>query len=89
MYFDGSDVDLATTSDEDVDGLDVAGNGNIHLSTKGLFAVNGVSGDDEDVFVCAPGQLGDTTSCSYSPALYFDGSAWGLAANDVDALNVP
>jgi uncharacterized protein YjiK len=89
MYFDGSDVDLATTSDEDLDGVDVSTTGAIHLSTRGLFAVNGVSGDDEDVFVCTPTSLGGVTSCGYSPALYFDGSTWGLAANDVDALNVP
>ena len=89
MYFDGSDVDLATTSDEDVDGVDVVGTGDIYLSTRGPFAVNGVSGDDEDVFVCTSPVVGDTTSCTYSPTLYFDGSTWGLAANDVDALNVP
>jgi Bacterial Ig-like domain len=89
MYFDGSDVDLATTSDEDVDGVDVAGNGDIHLTTRGLFSVTGVSGDDEDVFVCTPTSLGDVTSCNYSPTLYFDGSTLGLASNDVDAINLP
>jgi hypothetical protein len=89
MFFDGSDVDLATTSDEDVDGADVAANGSIYLTTRGPFAVSGVSGDDEDVFVCAPTSLGDLTSCSYSPTLYFDGSTWGLAGNDVDAVDLP
>jgi len=51
--------------------------------------VSGVSGDDEDVFVCTPTSLGLTTACTYSSTLYFDGSTWGLAANDVDAINVP
>jgi len=88
MYFDGSDVGLADTSTEDVDALDVASNGNIYLSTLGDFAVPGLSGADEDVFVCVPNSIGDTTSCNYLPTLYFDGSAWGLASNDVDAINL-
>ena len=89
MYFDGSDVELATSSTEDVDGVDVAANGDIYLTTTGLFAVPGVSGDDEDVFICTPTSLGDVTACTYSPALYFDGSTWGLDANDVSAINLP
>ncbi len=86
MYFDGSDVGLADSSDEDVDALDVV-NGQIYLSTLGNFAVNGLSGADEDVFVCTWTSLGDTTACTYSSPLYFDGSTWGLAGNDVDAFN--
>jgi hypothetical protein len=89
MYFDGSDVGLADSSNEDVDALDVASNGDIYLSTLGDFTVNGVAGADEDVFVCVPASIGDTTSCNYLPTLYFDGSAWGLAGNDVDAINLP
>jgi hypothetical protein len=89
MYFDGSDVGLADSSNEDVDALDVTSNGNIYLSTLGDFTVNGVAGADEDVFVCVPVSIGDTTSCNYLPALYFDGSVLGLAANDVDGINLP
>ncbi|HXQ33446.1 MAG TPA: hypothetical protein VN843_05440, partial [Anaerolineales bacterium] len=88
LYFDGSNVDLATSSLEDIDALDVDSAGVIYLSTSGDFSVTGVSGFDEDVFVCIPGSLGSTTSCSYSPVLYFDGSAWGQSANDVDAFNM-
>ena len=86
MYFDGSDVGLADTSGEDVDALDVV-NGKIYLSTADNFAVNGAAGADEDVFVCEVISLGDVTACNYSPILYFDGSTWGLSANDVDAFN--
>jgi hypothetical protein len=88
MYFDGSDVGLADSSNEDVDALDVTSNGNIYLSTLGDFAVTGLSGADEDVFVCVPTSIGDVTACNYSTSLYFDGSTWGLAANDVDAINL-
>jgi predicted outer membrane repeat protein len=87
LYFDGSDVGLGDSNNEDLDALDVTSNGNIYLSTLGDFAVSGVSGADEDVFVCVPSSTGDLTACDYSPTLYFDGSTWGLSANDVDAFN--
>ncbi len=89
IYFDGSDVDLATTNGEDVDALDVASNGDIYLSTLDAFSVTGVSGADEDVFVCGSPVTGAATSCTYSPTLYFDGSTLGLGGNDVDAINLP
>jgi hypothetical protein len=87
MYFDGSDVGLADSSNEDVDALDVTTDGTIYLSTLGDFVVSGVSGADEDIFVCVPTSTGSVTGCSYSTRLYFDGSTWGLSGNDVDAFN--
>jgi hypothetical protein len=88
MYFDGSDVGLGDSNNEDVDALDVASSGSIYLSTIGLFSVTGISGDNEDVFICAPTSLGDVTACNYSSVLYFDGSTWGQSINDVDAFNL-
>ncbi|MGE5462779.1 MAG: hypothetical protein ACM3PS_05460, partial [Syntrophothermus sp.] len=87
QYFDGSDVGLADSSNEDIDAADVLSDGSIYLSTLGDFSVNGVAGADEDVFVCMPTSIGSVTACSYSSALYFDGSTWGLGTNDVDAFN--
>jgi hypothetical protein len=89
MYFDGSDVGLSTTSDEDIDGVSTTANGDIYLTTLGNFAVTGVSGADEDVFICSPTSLGSTTACTFSPTLFFDGSLWGLDANDLDAIDLP
>jgi hypothetical protein len=86
MYFDGSDVGLAENSNEDIDALDVIDN-KIYLSTLGKFSVNGLIGADEDIFVCEATSLGDVTACHYSSELYFDGSTWGLTANNVDAFN--
>lgn len=85
MYFDGSDVRLAPTGGEDVDAAAVVGR-RLYLSTTGSFAVPGRSGADEDVFACTAAALGPVTSCVYSSALAFDGSSFGLGANDVDAL---
>jgi hypothetical protein len=87
LYFDGSNVGLAETTSEDLDAASVVGE-NIYLSTTGDFAVNGVAGAGEDVFVCAVSALGTGTTCSYSSTLFFDGSAWGLVGNSLDALYV-
>ncbi len=85
MYFDGSDVGLSTTTDEDVDGAGLDSAGNILLSTLGLFSVTGASGDDEDILKFAPTTLGSTTAGTYS--LFLDLSAIGISATeDVGSL---
>ena len=86
MYFDGSDVQL---SGEDVNAAALDANGNIHVSTTNAFSVTGVSGDDEDVFTFTPSQLGDSTAGTYVSALLFDGSLFGLSANDVNGIDIP
>jgi hypothetical protein len=88
LYLDGSDVGLTGTS-EDLDGSAVGPAGEIYLSTIGDFAVPGVSGANEDVFVFRPTLTGATTVGSYDAALFFDGSAVGLASLDLKALDVP
>ncbi len=88
MYFDGSDVGLADGNSEDVDALSVYSDGKLYLSTTGNFSVTAVSGTNADVFICTPSSLGDVTACNYLPALYFDGSTWGLTANNVDGFNL-
>jgi len=89
MYFDGSDVGLSTSSGEDVDAAAVDASGRIYLSTVDAFAVTGASGADEDVCVFTPATLGTTTAGAFDSTLYFDGSAFGLAANDVFAIDLP
>ncbi len=101
LYFNGSNSGIAgsnaqlAAADEDVDAASVAADGNIYLSTTGTFSVPGVAGANEDVFVCggsppatAP-TTGPLTACAYSPTLFFNGSAFGLAGNDVDAIELP
>jgi PKD repeat protein len=87
LYFDGSDVDLNDSADEDVAGVSIdAVSEDIYLSTRGAFAVPGVSGGASDIFVCQPGALGSTTSCTYSE--YWVGSAHGLTSNDVVGIHI-
>jgi uncharacterized repeat protein (TIGR01451 family) len=87
LYFDGSDVGLNTTNNEDVVGawIDDA-TGDIYLTTLGAFSVSGVSGDGADIFICTPGSLGSTTTCTFS--MYWDGSANGFAGEVVDGLSI-
>jgi hypothetical protein len=91
-YLDGSDVGLSTNSNEDVDALwvdqAITPNPDIYLCTLGDFSVTGASGANEDVFVFHPTALGSTTTGSFGPGLYFDGSLFSLSSYDVDAFDV-
>ncbi len=85
-YFDDSDAGLQRSS-EDVRGGQIDEvSGDIYLTTEGNFAVPGLSGDGADIFVCTPDSLGANTSCTFS--LYWDGSAHGLAGEQVDAFAI-
>ena len=89
LWFDGSDVGLGDAG-EDVDAAAVDTSGRLYLSTPDVFAVPGVSGGDEDVFVFLPTTLDPpTTAGTYASTLFFDGSSYGLGANDVFAIDVP
>ncbi len=85
MYFDGSDVGLSESSDEDVDGVGIRPDGKMLLSTTGSFVVPGVAGADEDAFVFTPVSLGPVTAGPYAP--FFVGFAVGLPTGaDVGAV---
>lgn len=87
LHFDGSDVGLNTTNNEDVlAAWTDSASGAIYLSTLGTFSVTGVSGDGADIFLCAPGTLGSATTCTFS--MYWDGSANGFAGEVVDGMSI-
>jgi hypothetical protein len=89
FHFDGSDVDLSDSSSEDVSGIWVdTVSGDLYLTAQGDFSVSGISGDGTDVFVCTPGSLGSSTTCSYDNSLFLDGSAEGLSGEVIDVLSV-
>ena len=58
------------------------------MSVVRAFSVAGLSGLDEDVFVCNGATTGGDTSCA-SFSMFFDGSAFGLTSNDVIAIDLP
>ena len=88
LYFDGSDVGMSSSS-EDINALGLDGDGTIYLSTTGTLSVSGLSSADEDVVVFTPASLGSSTSGSFSSAVFFDGSAYGLSSNDLFAIDIP
>jgi hypothetical protein len=91
MYFDGSDVGLATNSNEDVGAVHVresGGTSTLLLTTIGNFSVTGVSGANEDVVAFNPTSLGGTTAGTYGPGLAFDGSLYGLSSFTVDGIDL-
>jgi subtilisin family serine protease len=83
LYFDGSDVGLASF---DIDALAVLPDGDLLISTSAAGTVGSVSFDDSDILRFEPTSLGSTTAGTWS--LYFDGSDVGLSSNseDVDAV---
>lgn len=83
-YFDGSDVEL-TTDGEDVDAFTLLSNGALLLSTLSSVGVTGVNGQDEDLLLFTPTELGETTSGAWS--LYFDGSDVGLSTTSSEDVN--
>ena len=87
QYFDGSDVGLGDSSDEDSWGvwLDEA-NGDVYLTTRGIYSVSGLSGDRDDIYVCTPGSLGTTTSCTFS--LYLDGATITYTGERIDGFTI-
>jgi PKD repeat protein len=89
FYFDGSDVGLGDSSSEDTNALALDADGAVYLSTVGSFGVSGISGGDEDVFVFRPTSLGAGTSGAYDSTLFFDGSVYGLAGNNLFAIDLP
>ncbi|MCK6626933.1 MAG: IPT/TIG domain-containing protein [Anaerolineae bacterium] len=95
LYLNGSapGFELDTAAGEDLDGVAVS-NGNIYLSTTGNFGLLnpvGLSGGDEDVFVCNGPTVngnGVINGCA-SFSLYFDGSAVNLPGGaDLDAIDL-
>lgn len=85
IYFDGSDMGMTNTN-EDIWGVEVAANGDVYLSTNYTYAVPGLSGDSDDIFICTPASLGDNTSCTFS--LYWDGDNYGFGSYWLDVLAV-
>lgn len=59
LYFDGSDEQLNTSSDEDIVRVSVnSSTGDVHLNTLRSYAVNNLAGGSSDIFTCAPQSLG-------------------------------
>jgi hypothetical protein len=85
LYLDGSAVALSTG--RDINGLwaDPA-NSDLYLSTNGPYTVTGLSGDQDDIFVCTPSSLGTTSACTFR--LFWDGDAVGFGSERLDGIEL-
>jgi hypothetical protein len=96
VWADLSDMGI-TGSTENISAVDVVADGRVFLVSSGATsapasaATGGTSltAANEDVFVLQPASLGATTSGSFPPGLFFDGSLYGLANNALWGLDVP
>jgi hypothetical protein len=90
FFFDGSDVGLDDTGDDDIDAVHEDDNGRLYLSLKKPFFVIGANGQDEDLVRFVPTSLGASTAGSWS--MYFDGDdpdvVMGSNGEDTDALTI-
>jgi len=87
LYFDGSDVGLNEATSEQINGIWIEALTNkIYLTTAGAFSVSGLSGTGSDIFICTPGTLGSTTSCTYTS--YWIGASNGFAGEIIDGLHI-
>ena len=88
-FFDGSDVGLNNSSSEDIGAAtyDFA-TGDVFLSTRGSYAVSGLSGPNADVIGCTPSALGNTTACSAFTLLWRGTNAGVSSSNQIDGVYV-
>jgi hypothetical protein len=88
LHFDGSDMALDTTTGEDIDGFWVdPATGVLYLSSHDFFTLGvGVAGDRNDLYLCAPGSLGEDTACT--PGFFWDAGAHGLAGGNVRGFSL-
>jgi hypothetical protein len=87
LYFDGSDVGLNDATSEQINGIWIdKTNGKVYLTTIGNFSVTGLSGNGSDIFICTPGTLGSTTTCTY--ASYWTGALNGFSAEITDGIHI-
>ena len=85
-YFDGSDVGLADSNNEDVDAFYVSGTNVSTLSTIGAFSVTGLTGFDEDAFNFTASSTGTTTAGTF--ASYFAAASRGIPASaNINAIH--
>ena len=89
LHFDGSDVGLGDSRNQDIDAFFLQADTSILFSVTGATSLPDVGEiDDSDIIRFIPNTLGSTTAGSFE--LYFDGSDVGLTRNseNIDAIHI-
>jgi hypothetical protein len=60
--------------------------GNRYLSTIGDFAVPGLNGDGNDIFICVPRAATPDATCTFT--MYWEGSSHGFGNEVTDAFYI-
>ncbi len=92
MYLDGGDVGLNDNDSEDINALSVTTAGKVAVSTVGDVTVadqggNDFVGNNVSVLEFTPSGVGEETSGSFNPILLFDGTEFGLTAENINAMS--
>ncbi len=82
-YFDGSDVELDTNNDEDIDGVHVEAE-TIYMTTRDAFSAQGVFGRQATIFTCTPISFGTETYCTIE--LFLDGYDAGFVGRRINGI---
>ncbi|MEM7799272.1 MAG: hypothetical protein AAF633_08790 [Chloroflexota bacterium] len=85
-YFDGSDVGLNNSSNEDVYGVSLSGS-DIYLTMRGSFISGAANGSQADVMLCANATTGSSSACGAS-SIFWDGDGAGVGSERLDGLHV-
>ena len=84
-FLDGSDVSL-TTAGENVDAIELMGDGRLLISTTGNVSAGSVTGADQILLVLNNAVLGDSSSGDW--AIYFNGTTADLSPGSEDITGV-
>lgn len=85
IYLDGSDVGVSSGRDINGTWVDPT-NGDLYLSTNGAYSVTGVSGDQDDIFICAPTATGGDSACTFRP--FWNGDQAGFGRERIDGIDI-
>ncbi len=81
LVFDGSDVEMASTS-ENIDGLSVDSNGRLILSINSQLRTSSLNAEDEDLFAFNAASFGAITIGTFE--MFVEGSDIGLNNEDIN-----
>ena len=93
VFLDGGDIGLYSLDSEDVNAISLGSQGDIYLSTIGDAEVTNsmdevIAASNVKVLQFSPFSLGSETAGNFQDDFIFDGSDFGLSAQNIDAFSL-